>query len=129
VFKVIKAAYDKSPVLLEGLLLSVTAPKGRSRAAGQFLTFTRVVRLFKGTSGATDPATIRHELAHSLEQMMTPEQRSAMVQAWVKGLLKAIKKNPDERHQKYFHAVMDFIDNPNEETIDKARALLPSYDM
>jgi hypothetical protein len=46
--------------------------------------------------------------------MMLPEQRAVVAQAWVKGLLKAIKKNPDEKHQKYFHSVMDFIDNPTE---------------
>ena len=131
VFNVIKTAYDKMPELLGGLLLSVKAPTGsrRGRAAGQFLPFTRVVRLFKGTSGVTDPVTIRHELTHSLEQMMTPEQRAVVAQSWLKGLQAAIKKNPDEKHQKYFHAVMDFIDRPTEENNSKARDLLPSYDM
>jgi hypothetical protein len=131
VFNVIKTAYDKMPELLGGLLLSVKAPAGslRGRAAGQFLPFTRVVRLFKGTSGVTDPVTIRHELTHSLEQMMTPEQRAVVAQAWLKGLQAAIKKNPDEKHQKYFHAVMDFIDRPTEANFRKAQDLLPSYDM
>jgi hypothetical protein len=131
VFNVIKTAYDKMPELLGGLLLSVRAPAGsrRGRAAGQFLPFARVVRLFKGTSGVTDPVTIRHELTHSLEQMMTPEQRAVVAQAWLKGLQAAIKKNPDEKHQKYFHAVMDFIDRPTEANDSKARDLLPSYDM
>jgi hypothetical protein len=131
VFNVIKTAYDKMPELLGGLLLSVRAPTGsrRGRAAGQFLPFTRVVRLFKGTSGVTDPVTIRHELTHSLEQMMTTEQRAVVAQAWLKGLQAAIKKNPDEKHQKYFHAVMDFIDRPTEANDSKARDLLPSYDM
>jgi hypothetical protein len=129
VFKVIKAAYDKKPELLAGLRLSVKAPGDSERAAGQFLAFSRVVRLFKGTSGATDPKTVQHELTHSLEQMMTPEQRSVIAQAWVKGLLKAIKSNPDEKHQKYFNAVMDFIDKPNETTYRKALDLLPSYEM
>ena len=131
VFNVIKTAYDKTPELLGGLLLSVRAPTGSAvgRAAGQFLPFTRVVRLYKGTSGVTDPATIEHELAHSLEQMMTPEQRAVVAQSWLKGLQAAIKKNPDEKHQKYFHAVMDFIDRPTEENFRKAQNLLPSYDM
>jgi hypothetical protein len=61
--------------------------------------------------------------------MMTPEQRLAVVQAWGKALARAIKQNPDELHQKYFHAVMDFIDRPNEETFRKAQAALPSYEM
>ncbi|MCG3771202.1 MAG: hypothetical protein JW384_02384 [Nitrosomonadaceae bacterium] len=131
VFNVIKTAYDKRPELLGGLLLSVRAPTGSSagRASGQFLAFTRVVRLYKGTGGVTDPATIEHELTHSLEQMMTTEQRAVVAQAWVKGLQAAIKKNPDEKHQKYFHAIMDFIDRPTEASFRKATDLLPSYDM
>ena len=136
VFKVIKAAYDKRPELLEGLLLSVKSPAERpdvrmtrQQVAGQFMALSRVVRLFKDTSGTTDPTTFQHELAHSLEQMMLPEQRSVVAQAWVKGLLKAIKNNPDAKHQKYFQAVMDFIDNPSEKTHGKARDLLPSYEM
>jgi len=130
VFQVIKAAYDKRPELLEGLLLSVKAPVGVfKQTAGQFLPFTRVVRLYKATSGATNPVTIRHELTHSLEQMMTPEQRMAVVQAWGKSLLAAIKKNPDEKYQKYFHAVMDFIDSPSEANFRKTQNLLPSYEM
>jgi hypothetical protein len=130
VFQVIKAAYDKRPELLEGLLLSVKAPVGQfKQTAGQFLPFARIVRLYKETSGTYEPRTIRHELTHSLEQMMTPEQRMAVVQAWGKSLLAAIKKNPDEKHQKYFHSVMDFIDAPNEANFRKAQNLLPSYEM
>lgn len=130
VLNVIKLAYDKHPDLLEGLLLSVKAlPEGRKGTAGQFLPMQRIVRLYKGTSGIYDPVTIRHELTHSLEQMMTPEQRMAVVQAWGKALQRAIKQNPDELHQKYFHAVMDFIDNPSEKTFRAAQAALPSYEM
>ena len=130
VFNVIKLAYDKYPDLLEGLLLSVKAPgKGMGKAAGQFDPFQRIVRLYKGTSGIYNPVTIRHELTHSLEQMMTPEQRMAVVQAWGKALQRAIKQNPDELHQKYFHAVMDFIDFPSDKTFRAAQDALPSYEM
>ena len=86
VFNVIKVAYDKYPDLLDGLLLSVKAPGLRNSAAGQFLPWERIVRLFKGTSGVYDPVTIRHELTHTLEQMMTPEQRMAVVQTVVTGV-------------------------------------------
>ena len=127
VFNVIKLAYDKMPDVLEGLLLSVKAGKGG--VAGSFSSMMRIVSLYKESSGVSDPTTIRHELTHSLEQMMTPEQKLVVAQAWVKSLQAAIKKNPDEAHQKYFHAVMDFFDNPSEETYRKAVALLPSYDM
>lgn len=131
VFNVIKMAYDKMPDVLEGLLFSVKSPGKNidSPVAGQFLVFERIVRLYKGTSGIDDPVTIRHELAHSLEQMMNPEQRLAVAQAWVKGLLAAIKRNPDETHQKYFNAVMDFMDNPSETNFRKAVKLLPNYEM
>jgi len=127
VFNVIKLAYDKMPEVLEGLLLSVKAGKGG--VAGSFESMERIVSLYKEIGGVGDPTTIRHELTHSLEQMMTPEQKLVVAQAWVKSLQAAIKKNPDETHQKYFHAVMDFFDNPNEETYRKALSLLPSYDM
>ena len=127
VFNVIKLAYDKMPDVLEGLLLSVKAGKGG--VAGSFSNMMRIVSLYKESSGVSDPTTIRHELTHSLEQMMTPEQKLVVAQAWVKSLQAAIKKNPDEAHQKYFHAVMNFFDNPSEETYRKAVALLPSYDM
>jgi site-specific DNA-cytosine methylase len=131
VFNVIKMAYDKMPDVLEGLLFSVKSPGKNidSPVAGQFLVFERIVRLYKGTSGIDDPVTIRHELTHSLEQMMNPEQRLAVAQAWVKGLLAAIKRNPDETHQKYFNAVMDFMDNPSETNFRKAVKLLPNYEM
>jgi hypothetical protein len=129
VLEVIQAAYAKTPDLLEGLLLRVrAAPKG-GMAAGDFMPWQRIIRLYKGTSGVRNPATIRHELAHTLEQMMTPEQRMALVQAWGKALSRAIKQNPDELHQKYFNAVLDFLDNPTNASYRKAQEALPSYDM
>lgn len=130
VLNVIQTAYQKNPELLEGLLLSVKAlPEGKGGTAGEFIPWTRIVRLYKGTSGVDDPVTIRHELTHTLEQMMKPEQRMAVVQAWGKALARAIKQNPDELHQKYFNAVLDFLDKPNERTYALARQALPSYDM
>ncbi len=130
VLNVIKVAYDKYPELLDGLLLSVKAkPEGRGAAVGEFVPWVRLVRLYKGTSGVVDPVTIRHELTHTLEQMMTPEQRMAVVQAWGKALARAIKQNPDELHQKYFNAVLDFLDKPSERTLRLAQNAMPSYDM
>lgn len=130
VLNVIQTAYQKNPELLEGLLLSVKTPgEGKGGTAGEFIPWTRIVRLYKGTSGVDDPVTIRHELTHTLEQMMTPEQRMAVVQAWGKALARAIKQNPDELHQKYFNAVLDFLDKPSERTYALARQALPSYEM
>jgi hypothetical protein len=129
VLDVINAAYQKYPELLEGLLLRVRSEPNRGMAVGGFDPWNRIILLYKGGSGATDPSTIRHEIAHALEQMMTPEQRSAVVQAWGKAFARAIKKHPDAAHQKYFNAVFDFLDSPTERSYRKAQSALPSYDM
>ena len=127
VLAVVEQVYQKSPELLEGLLLSVK--KGGGYTAGSFGSISRIITLFKETSGVYSPVTIRHELSHSLEQMMTPEQASVVIQAWTKALARAIKQNPDARHQKYFNAILDFIENPTNATLKKAQAALPSYEM
>jgi hypothetical protein len=61
--------------------------------------------------------------------MMTPEQHKVIIDQWYKKLQKAIKQNPDEKHQKYFNAVMDFLEMPNEQTFQAAQDALPSYEM
>lgn len=128
VLDVIKAMYQRHPEFLEGLRLSVTEKKG-GPAVGSFIPWERIVRLYKSTSGVNDPRTIKHELAHSLEQIMTPEQRKVIIQAWGKALQRAIKQNPGEKHQKFFNAVIKFIANPTELRMREAIDLLPSYDM
>ena len=127
VLDVIQAAYGKQPELLDGLLLSVR--KGAGEAVGSFDPMRRIVYLYKSTSGTYEPRTIRHELSHSLEQMMTPEQRMVVVQAWGKALARAIKQNPDELHQRYFNAILKFLDNPSQKTLNNAQMLLPGYEM
>jgi hypothetical protein len=127
VLDVIQAAYNKQPELLDGLLLSVR--KGAGEAVGSFDPMRRIVYLYKSTAGTYEPRTIRHELSHSLEQMMTPEQRMVVVQAWGKALARAIKQNPDELHQRYFDAILKFLDNPSQRTMNNAQMLLPSYEM
>ena len=128
VLAVVQQVYQQYPDLLEGLLLSVKQGKGKD-AAGSFAQIQRIISLYKGTAGVERPTTIRHELAHSLEQMMTPEQANVVVQAWGKALARAIKQNPDELHQRYFKAVLDFIANPSVKTFKEAQRLLPSYAM
>jgi hypothetical protein len=127
VLDVIQAAYGKQPELLDGLLLSVR--KGAGEAVGSFDPMRRIVYLYKSTSGTYEPRTIRHELSHALEQMMTPEQRMVVVQAWGKALARAIKQNPDELHQRYFDAILKFLDNPSQRTLNNAQMLLPGYEM
>ena len=128
VLAVIQAAYEKQPELLQGLRLSVKQ-QDKGGTAGQFFPLNRIVRLFKSTEGTQDPKTIRHEITHSLEQMMGPAQQMAVYDAWLKDLQKAINKNTDEIHKKYFAAVLEFIKNPNRATLEKAQESMPGYDM
>ena len=131
VLGVIEAAYGKYPELLEGLRLSVVAPKrADSQSAGNFGSMSRIVRLFKTTSGVENSTTIRHELTHSLEQMMTNAQRQAVYNAWLKDLQKAVKNaKGDKAKLNYLEAVINFIENPSRSNHEKAMELLPSYDM
>jgi hypothetical protein len=128
VLAVIQAIYEKQPELLQGLQLSVKQ-QDKGGTAGQFFPLNRIVRLFKSTEGTQDPKTIRHEITHSLEQMMGPAQQMAVYDAWLKDLQKAINKNTDEIHKKYFAAVLEFIKNPNRATLEKAKESMPGYDM
>jgi len=128
VLAVIQAAYNKTPWLLDGLRLSVRASPSRG-AAASFAPLSRIVALYKETSGVEEPKSIRHELTHSLEQMMTVAQRKAVIDAWLKSMQRAIKNNPDQKHQTYFQAVMDHMENPTEKTRQAAIDALPSYSM
>jgi hypothetical protein len=129
VFATIQAAYIKTPWILEGLKLSIKTPKQGDRASGIFLPYERVVRLYSGTTGVEDPVTPRHELMHSLEQMMTKGAKDAVIKAWANSLEKAIKKYTDKRSQEYFNKIMEFLENPSETTRQEALAVLPSYDL
>lgn len=130
VFAVVQDLYKKNPELLDGLMLSVRAPKKPGAGtAGTFSPIRRLVTLFKGTTGVDDPETIRHEVTHSLELMMTPEQRAVVIRAWAKAIARAMRQNPDEVHQRYFAAVRKFMEEPTLTNMKKARAFLPSYEM
>lgn len=132
VYDVIQAAYAKFPALLEGLKLSIIKADNEG-TSGQFLPLTRIVRLYKSTSGVVDPVTVRHELTHSLEQMMDADARNAVVTAWETDLKAAMKKYTAEKgyqdHEDYFKAVNRFMANPTMETFRAAQELLPNYDM
>ena len=130
VLDVIQYIYRQSPAILTGLRLSVKqAPQNAAyTAAGVFNNLERIVRLYK-ESGAVNPGTIRHELMHTLEQMMDPQTQQAIVESWRAALEKAIKKNTDEVSQKYFMAVIDYVNDPSEKNFEKAMELLPSQDM
>jgi hypothetical protein len=129
VLDVIQYVYNQSPSLLNGLKLSVTkGGKEAYNAAGVFDALNKIVRLYK-ESGAVNAGTIRHELMHSLEQLMDPQTRQALVEAWRSSLEKAIKKNTDSISQRYFSAVLDYVNNPTEANFAAAMEVLPSQDM
>ena len=129
VLDVVQASYQKEPALLEGLQLSVVKPEKNGKANARFDPVDRIVALFKETTGAVNPATIRHELTHSLEQMMTPDQQMVVVQSWLKALQQAIKKYPEEKHQDYLRAVLNFFNEPNDINYQTALDILPNYEM
>jgi hypothetical protein len=126
---VIRQVYQKYPGILEGLRLSLRTRKAGGNEAGNFNPYNRIVTLWKDSSGVDDVSTIRHELTHSLEQMMTPAAREAIVQAWARSFETAIKQNPDKKSQEFFNKVFDFLDNPSKKTFDDATSIMPSYDL
>ena len=124
----IRNVFEKNPSILEGLRLSVRTQKAGGRASGNFNPYTRLVTLWKDGSGVEDAKTIRHELTHTLEKMMTPDTKKVLVDQWARAFEKAMKDNVDERSQDFFKAVMDFLENPSKESFDKATKIMPSYD-
>jgi hypothetical protein len=128
VVAVIEDIYNKYPKLLEGLRLSIAAAPQRG-AAANFNPFSRIVTLFKDTSGTSDPKSVRHEVMHSVEQMMPDDVYQMVVDNWANSLEKAIAKHKDEAHQKFFNRVIDFVINPTQVNQDKALAAMPSYSM
>jgi len=128
VLAVIKEVHRRFPNVLEGLKLSIKQPNERG-SAGNFAPFSRIVTLYKDTSGTSKPKTFKHEIMHSLEQMMPDDVYMKVINNWAKSLAKAIENYTDEKHQKYFDAVLDYVNNPNERTYQKAKDALPNYNM
>jgi hypothetical protein len=72
--------------------------------------------------------TIRHELTHTLEQMMTPVQRKAVVNAYIAALKKAAKKHKDAKSREFFDNVVKYLNEPSNDTRDAMNKSLPSLD-
>jgi hypothetical protein len=127
VYSVIKDVYEKFPFVLESLKLSVRKSKD-GRAAGQYMPLDRFVYLYKGTSGVENPTTIRHELVHSLEQMMSEDATADLIEAWRKSLVKKMESDKSPKAQRFFDKLMAFYDKPTQESYQLALEALPSYD-
>jgi hypothetical protein len=139
VFAVIQAVYMDDPKLLEGLRLSIKPEFkpdeallrkafGIPRASGSFTPFQRIVSLYTGTRGVNNPITIRHEITHTLEQMMTPAQRQALLSSYFKAVERAVKKHKDARSQEFFEKLLEFLDKPNRKNQAALNKVIPSYD-
>jgi len=128
VLAVIKEVNRRFPNVLDGLRLSIKKPNERG-STGNFAPLSRIVTLYKDTSGTSEPKTFRHEIMHSLEQMMPDDVYMKVINNWAKSLAKAIENYTDKKHQKYFDAVLDYVNNPNEQTYQKAKDALPNYNM
>lgn len=125
-YAVVDTLAKRFPKMLDGLRLSVRSTEGR--ASGNFNSLERLITVYSSGSETQD-RTMRHEIAHSLEQMMTPEAQIAVVESWGENLQKAIEKYTDLPHQNYFQAVLDYIEKPTEANYKKATNLVPEYEM
>jgi len=128
VFDVVDFMYKKQPNLLDGLRLSIRKQRGEqeSMAKGQFNGLARIVRLFKETDGVKDPSTLRHELAHSLEQMMNAEARERVVNVWRDKLLRAQKAEKTKEGKTYFENVAKYLIAPSQKTWNDAALSMPN---
>jgi len=128
-YKVVDALATRYPAVLDGMSLSVQQPKVAG-VSGNFDPIKRLVTIYKKfdiIGPVPKDSTMRHEIAHSMEQMMTPEAQTAVVNAWADALQKAIEDNTDQPSQDYFEAVFDYLQNPTEVTYRKATNALPDY--
>jgi hypothetical protein len=123
-YKVVENLANKYPNLLDGLQLSIPEPK-RPGVTGNFNPIERIVTVYKG--GSNQAGTMRHEITHSMEQMMTPDAQMAVVDSWFNALSNAIEKNIDQPSQDYFNAVLKFIESPSIANQKKATDLMPDY--
>ena len=125
VYDDIKAIYEQYPSILEGIRFEVGTNEEKF-ILGHFEYMARVVRLFKDTSGVTDPETIRHELAHAMEQIMSPKQKAEVVAAWRKALMAASRAETTPEGIAFFAAVAKFLHNPTKQTLREAQFAMPN---
>jgi hypothetical protein len=128
VYDTINLIYQKDPNLLEGLKLQVRQGVPPSdlqsfQAAGEFIG--RIVRLYKDTSGVTDPSVVRHELTHSLEQVMSKDVKKKLVQEWRNALDKAQNKEKTPAGKAFFSALLKHLDNPTKESFTATTQMMP----
>ena len=114
--KVIDDLNKINPKLLDGINIKAgRVPKAFEGlgVAGYFQPVIRVIRLMKGTAGVSDPQVLRHEIAHSLEQMMTPLTRKTMINEYRKKLADAAVKAKAPEEKEYFKRIITYMGDPS----------------
>ena len=130
VYDTIKTMYEKFPHLLEQLQFKTvdqSDPFYKKHVAGSYEALERIVRLYKGTTGATNPLTIRHEVVHSLEQMMGKDQAKILIDQWMNALEKARKSDKTPEGKLFFDNLAKFYADPTADTYAAAIESLPAY--
>ena len=125
VYDVVNTAYKKYPFLLEGLKLSFLKTDILNPALGEFDPMQRIVKLYKTKDAMSKPETIRHELVHSMEQLMSDKAKLAVIDAWEKDFKETMKKSQNPEAKAYFEAVQAFFENPSMAAYDQAVAAIP----
>lgn len=133
VFDSIQWMYNNAPGLLNGLLLSVKRypekglPGTGPAVSGEFLPVARIIRLYKGTRGVEDSSVIRHEITHTMEQMMDEGARNAVINSWKKSFQKELDTTTDPKVKKFLNATLDFLERPSQEKYQVALNSMPGY--
>jgi len=125
----IEYMYKNFPSVLDGIRFEVVSGSkktGAYREAGHYQPLARMIRLFKDTSGVMMPATVRHEIAHTMEQMMTPEQKRMVVRAWKDALIRATRAETTDEGHVFFQNVSKFLHDPKLGTLKAAIKSMPN---
>lgn len=125
----IEYMYKNFPSVLDGIRFEVVSGSkktGAYREAGHYQPLARMIRLFKDTSGVMTPATVRHEIAHTMEQMMTPEQKRMVVRAWKDALIRATRAETTDKGHVFFQNVSKFLHDPKLGTLKAAIKSMPN---
>ena len=125
VYDVVNTAYKKYPFLLEGLKLSFLKMDIFSPALGEFDPIQRIVTLYKTKDAMSKPEIIRHELVHSMEQLMSDKAKLSVIEAWEKDFKATMKKSQTPEAKAYFEAIQMFFENPSIANYDQAVAAIP----
>lgn len=116
VYNAIEKIYKMAPSVLDGIRFEIATQgnkrRGRYLEVGHYQPLARMIRLFKDTAGVMNPATVRHEIAHTMEQMMTPEQKRMVIRAWRDELIRATRAETTDAGHIFFQNVAKFLHSP-----------------